>query len=84
MRARKEPSDIDVVIVTKSEDEVKEVKKSLVEFVNSEIVPKYGIVVHPVVLSEEEYKYGLSKDAFIIDVHARGEALYGEKPRRFG
>lgn len=80
----KEPSDIDVVIVTKSEDEVKEVKKSLVEFVNFEIVPKYGIVVYPVVLSLEEYKSGLSKDAFIIDVHARGEVLYGEKPRRFG
>lgn len=80
----KEPSDIDVVIVTKSKDEVKEVKKSLVEFVNSEIVPRYGIVVYPVVLSVKEYISGLSKDAFIIDVHARGEVLYGEKPRRFG
>ena len=80
----REPSDIDVVVVTESRDEVKNVKKSLVEFVNSEIVPSYGIVVYPVVLSLEEYKSGLSEDAFIIDVHARGEVLYGEKPRRFG
>ena len=74
----KEPSDIDVVVVTENRDEVKEVKKSLVEFVNSEIVPTYGIVAYPVVLSLEEYKSGLSEDAFIIDVHARGEVLYGE------
>jgi len=80
----KEPSDIDIVIVTQSEDEAREAKKSLLEFVNSEVVPRYGIIVYPVVLSAEEYKAGLSEDAFIIDIHARGEVLYGEKPRRFG
>jgi len=80
----KEPSDIDIVIVTESEDQVEEVEKNLLNFVNSDIVPRYGIVVYPIVLSVEEYKSGLSKDAFIIDIHARGEVLYGEKPRRFG
>ena len=80
----KEPSDIDIIIVTESEDQVKEVEKNLLNFINSDIVPRYGIVVYPIVLSVEEYKSGLSKDAFIIDIHARGEVLYGEKPRRFG
>jgi hypothetical protein len=27
---------------------------------------------------------GLARDAFVRDVHSRGEVLYGEKPRRFG
>jgi len=80
----KEPSDIDIIIVTESEDQVKEAEKNLLNFINSDIVPRYGIVVYPIVLSVEEYKSGLSKDAFIIDIHARGEVLYGEKPRRFG
>ena len=44
----------------------------------------YGINVYPIVLSVDDYLSGLSKDVFIMDVHSRGEVLYGEKPRRFG
>jgi predicted nucleotidyltransferase len=80
----KEPSDVDVVIIVEGEGQVKSVRSDVLGFVGSEIFPVYGINVYPVVLSVEEYLSGLSKDVFIMDVHARGEVLYGEKPRRFG
>lgn len=80
----KEPSDVDVVIIVEGEGQVKSVRSDVLGFVGSEVFPVYGINVYPIVLSVEEYLSGLSKDVFIMDVHARGEALYGEKPRRFG
>jgi predicted nucleotidyltransferase len=80
----KEPSDVDIMIVVKSKRQTEVVRKDLLDFVSSEIFPRYGINVYPIVLSVEEYMSGLAKDVFIMDVHSRGEVLYGEKPRRFG
>jgi len=78
-----EPSDIDIAIVAKSRDVVS-IKKALISYVNSEIAEKYGISVYPIVLSAEEYTSALKRDPLVIDMHAKGEVLYGEKPRRFG
>ena len=78
-----EPSDIDIAIVTHSKNVVP-LKKALVSYVNSEISYKYGISVYPVVLSREEYVSALKQGSFVSDIHAKGEVLYGEKPRRFG
>jgi predicted nucleotidyltransferase len=80
----KEPSDIDIVVVVKNKSQIQAVKKDMLNFVNSQIFPAYGINVYPIVLSVEEYLSGLAEDVFIMDVHSRGEVLYGEKPRRFG
>ncbi len=79
----KEPSDVDIMIVVKSNRQTEAVRKDVLDFVSSEIFPVYGINVYPIVLSVEDYVSGLAKDAFIMDVHSRGEVLYGEKPRRF-
>ncbi len=79
----KEPSDIDLVVVADKRD-VKKIENDMLEYINSEISLKYGIVVYPIVISYEDYVKGLSRDQFIIDVHAKGELLYGEKPHRFG
>ena len=78
-----EPSDIDIVIVAPVKN-VSNLKKTLVSYVNSEIADKYGISVYPMVVSSEEYVSGLKQSSFISNVHANGEVLYGEKPRRFG
>jgi len=80
----KEPSDIDVMIVVRNKEQTEDVRKDVLNFVNLEIFPRYGINVYPIVLSVQEYLSGLAEDAFIMDVHSRGEVLYGEKPRRFG
>jgi DNA-binding transcriptional ArsR family regulator len=80
----KEPSDVDIIIVVKSKKQTEVMREDVLDFVSSEIFPRYGINVYPIVLSVEEYISGLAKDAFIVDVHSRGELLYGEKPRRFG
>jgi predicted nucleotidyltransferase len=80
----KEPSDVDIVVVVKNKSQTKIVEKDVLDFVNSEVFQVYGINVYPVVLSVEEYLSGLSEDVFIMDVHSRGEVLFGEKPRRFG
>jgi len=80
----KEPSDVDIMIVVKNKRQTESVRKDVLNFVGSEIFPAYGINVYPIVLSVEEYLSRLAKDAFIMDVHSRGEVLYGEKPRRFG
>jgi len=80
----KEPSDIDIMVIVKDKSQIKAVKKDMLGFVSSEIFPAYGINAYPIVLSVQEYLSGLAKDMFIIDVHSRGEVLYGEKPRRFG
>ena len=80
----KEPSDVDIMIVVRNERQSEAVEKDVLDFVGSEVFPVYGINVYPIVLSIEEYLSGLAKDAFIMDVHSRGEVVYGEKPRRFG
>ncbi|MBM5804994.1 MAG: hypothetical protein FJZ49_02845 [Candidatus Verstraetearchaeota archaeon] len=79
----REPSDIDLVVVANKGD-VQKIKDDMLQFINSEISMRYGITVYPVVLSYEGYVKGLSKDQFIIDVHSRGEVLYGERPSKFG
>ena len=78
----KDPSDIDIAVVAKLRD-VASIKKALVSYVNSEITEKYGISVYPIVLSAEEYTSALKQDPLIIDMQAKGEVLYGKKPRRF-
>jgi len=78
-----EPSDIDIAIVADSKN-VASLKNALISYVNSEISYKYGISVYPVVLSREEYTSALKQGSFVSDTHAKGEVLYGEKPRRFG
>jgi len=80
----KEPSDVDIMIIVEDESQIKSTRDDVLDFVNSEIFPVYGINVYPVVLSVDEYVSGLAKDAFIMDVHTIGDVLYGEKPRRFG
>jgi len=80
----KEPSDVDILIVVKGKRQIEAVRRDVLAFVGSEVFPVYGINVYPIVLSVEEYVSGLAGDAFIMDVHSRGEVLYGEKPRRFG
>jgi len=80
----KEPRDLDIMIVVKNKRQTEAVGKDVLGFVGSEVFPVYGINVYPVVLSVEEYLAGLVGDMFIMDVHSRGEVLYGEKPRRFG
>ena len=56
----------------------------MIRYINSEVSLRYGIAIYPIVLSVEDYLEGLKQDQFIIDVHAKGEVLYGEKPTRFG
>ena len=79
-----EPSDLDVIVVARDRQQAEIVKQDMVSFINSEISMQYGITIYPIVVSVQEYKTMLEKDPFIIDVHAKGEVLYGEKPRRFG
>ena len=79
----KEPSDIDLLIVSKRED-VEKIKSEVMSYINKNILPKFGIVAYPIVMSKDEYKKGLEGDQFIISVHAQGEVLYGEKPKKFG
>lgn len=78
-----EPSDIDLAIVASSEN-VTAIKKGLVSYIDSEVTEKYGISVCPIVVSTEEYISALKRDPFVIDLHAKGVVLYGEKPRRLG
>jgi len=79
----REPSDIDLVVVADKGD-IEKIKDEMIQFINAEISVRYGVTVYPIVLSSEDYVKGLSGDQFIIDIHSKGELLYGEKPRRFG
>lgn len=79
----KEPSDIDILVIADKKD-VEKIKDEMIRYINSEVSLRYGIAIYPVVLSVEEYLKGLKQDQFIIDVHAKGEVLYGERPTRFG
>jgi len=77
----KQPSDIDIVVVVDRDKD--RMKKELARFIEEKTTETYGIMVYPIVLTREEYVKGLEKDHFVIDVHAQGEVIYGEKPRRF-
>jgi predicted nucleotidyltransferase len=77
-----EPSDIDIAIVAPAKS-ISTIRKALVSYVSSEIADTYGIFVYPIVISPEQYVSGLRQGSFISDIHADGEVLYGEKPRRF-
>jgi predicted nucleotidyltransferase len=79
----KEPSDIDIMIIVENKAKTHGVTKDILNFLTSEIFPVYGINAYPIVLSTEEYVSGLAKDPFIMNIHANGEVLYGEKPRRY-
>lgn len=79
----KEPSDIDILVVADKRN-VGKIKDEMIRYINSEVSLRYGVTIYPIVLSVEEYLKGLKKDQFIIDIHAKGEVLYGEKPTRFG
>jgi predicted nucleotidyltransferase len=78
----RDPSDIDILVL--SEEKNDEIKNDLLDFVNTKISTSYGIVIYPIVMSVREYLQRLKKDQLIIEIHANGEVLYGEKPRRFG
>lgn len=80
-----EPSDIDLIFIVKKAENVKEVKKSLIDYINKEISLKYGITLYPFVISQEEYLNRLNKkDLFILETYTKGEIIYGQKPRRSG
>jgi len=78
------PSDIDLVFVAKREADVKKIKDALIDYINSEISKAYGIALYPVVVSEDYYRRGLLDNSLIIEAQAKGEVLYGSKPRRIG
>ncbi len=77
----KRPSDIDIVIVVDRDRE--RMERDLAKFIEEETFERYGIMAYPIVLTREEYVKGLEEDRFVIGVHAQGEVMYGEKPRRF-
>lgn len=77
----REPSDIDLLVVS---NDIEGVKADLLDFVNNQISPRYGVVMYPIVMPVKEYVRRLKSDPLIIEIQANGEVLYGEKPRRFG
>lgn len=78
------PSDIDLIFVAKNESDVKKLKDVMIDYVNSEISKRYGITLYPIVVSEEYYRKGLLENSLIIEAQAKGDVLYGSKPRRVG
>lgn len=78
------PSDIDLVFVAKKKSDAKKIKEALIEYINSEISRMYGIAIYPIVVSEDYYKAGLLDNSLVIEAQAKGEVLYGTKPRRIG
>lgn len=79
-----EPSDIDLVFIVESDKSAKKIKKTLLEYIDKKIFPRYGITLYPFIISRQEYLKRLNKrDIFILESHTKGEVLYGEKPRRF-
>ena len=80
----KKPSDIDLLLIVKKDENIIGVKKFLLDYINKEISLKYGIVLYPFVISQQEYLKRLSKkDPFILGTYTKGEIIYGKKPRRF-
>jgi len=79
-----EPSDIDLIFIVKKDKDIKEVKKTLIHYINKDISLKYGITLYPFVISQQEYLNRLyKKDLFILESYTKGEVIYGQKPRRF-
>lgn len=78
------PSDIDIIFIAEKETDVKKIKEMLIEHINSEISKRYGLTIYPIVMSKEDYKKGLINNNFILTAQAKGEILYGSKPRRIG
>ncbi|ODS42397.1 MAG: hypothetical protein MSIBF_03470 [Candidatus Altiarchaeales archaeon IMC4] len=76
------PSDIDLLFVVNEKAGV--IKNHLLEYINHSIVPEYGIVCYPLVLTSDEYMEYLKGNKFIIGIHANAKVLYGKKPRGFG
>jgi predicted nucleotidyltransferase len=80
----KEPSDIDLIFIVKSDKFVKAVKESLFDYINKRVSLRYGISLYPFAISQKEYLKRLNrKDPFILESYIKGEIFYGEKPRRF-
>lgn len=80
----KEPSDIDLLFIVKEDENIKELKKFLLDYVNKEISLRYGITLYPFVISQQEYLKRLGKkDPFILETYTKGDIIYGKKPRRF-
>lgn len=80
----KGPSDIDLLFITKKDENIKEVKKFLLDYINKEISLKYGIILYPFIISQQEYLKRLGKkDPFILETYTKGEIIYGKRPRRF-
>lgn len=78
-----EPSDIDLIFIVKKTENVREVKKNLINYINKDISLKYGIALYPFVISKQEYLNRLrKKDLFILETYIKGEVIYGRKPRR--
>jgi len=77
------PSDIDIIIVVENESKIKPTKKIALDYAINEVFTKYAINIHSIVLTIDEYIKGLQDDLFIMNVHTRGELMYGEKPSRF-
>lgn len=78
------PSDIDLVFIAKKGSDVIKIKDALIDYINSEISMTYGITIYPIVVSEDYYKRGLLENSLVIEAQAKGEVLYGAKPRRIG
>lgn len=76
----KEPSDIDLLVIT---GQKKAVEKNLTKYINTKISRKYGITVYPIVMTKKEYIEGLKDKPLIIKAHTSGEVRYGQKPKRF-
>lgn len=80
-----EPSDIDLIFIAESDKSLKKIKKTLLEYIDKKIFPRYGIIIYPFIISRQEYVKRLNKkDIFVLESHTKGEVLYGEKPRRSG
>lgn len=78
-----EPSDIDLIFIAESAKFVKEIKKSLLDYINKKIFSRYGVTLYPFVVSQQEYFKRLNRrDDFILESYTKGEILYGKKPRR--
>ncbi len=50
-----EPSDVDLVIVVDSGDRVEAVEDEVLRYLGAEVFPVYGVNVHPIVLTADEY-----------------------------
>lgn len=66
-----------------TETAIKSTKQSALDYAINQVYQKYAINIYSIVLTIGEYIKGLQVDPFIMNVHTRGELMYGEKPSRF-